>query len=95
MIARTAPATHRTYRFELHIATLIGCRLRGAWFDYWSDGWHCRQIHCAKTPKLGAYVIDADKLGHRAYVKGTDAFHKVVASLAKMSGADGEVDRRP
>ena len=43
----------------------------------------------------GAFVIDADKLGHRAYVKGTDAFHKVVAQFGEdIVGADGEVDRR-
>ena len=43
----------------------------------------------------GAYVIDADKLGHRAYVKGTDAFHKVVAQFGEdVVGTDGEVDRR-
>ncbi|MEC8349530.1 MAG: dephospho-CoA kinase [Pseudomonadota bacterium] len=43
----------------------------------------------------GAYVIDADKLGHRAYVKGTDAFHKVVVQFGEdIVGADGEVDRR-
>ncbi|MED5346340.1 MAG: dephospho-CoA kinase [Pseudomonadota bacterium] len=43
----------------------------------------------------GAYVIDADKLGHRAYVKGTDAFLKVVAQFGEdVVGADGEVDRR-
>ena len=43
----------------------------------------------------GAYVIDADKLGHRAYVKGTDAFRKVVAQFGEdVVGADGEVDRR-
>ena len=43
----------------------------------------------------GAYVIDADKLGHRAYVKGTYAFHKVVAQFGEdVVGADGEVDRR-
>ena len=43
----------------------------------------------------GAYVIDADKLGHLAYVKGTDAFHKVVAQFGEdVVGADGEVDRR-
>ena len=45
--------------------------------------------------RWGAYVIDADKLGHRAYVKGTDAFHKVVAQFGEdIVGADGEVDRR-
>ncbi len=50
----------------------------------------------AKTlQSWGAYVIDADKLGHRAYVKGTDAFHKVVAQFGEdVVGADGEVDRQ-
>lgn len=43
----------------------------------------------------GAYVIDADKLGHRAYARGTDAFYKVVAQFGEdIVGADGEVDRR-
>ena len=49
----------------------------------------------ATLQSWGAYVIDADKLGHRAYVKGTDAFHKVVAQFGEdIVGADGEVDRR-
>ena len=43
----------------------------------------------------GASVIDADKLGHRAYVKGSEAFHKVVKQFGEdIIGADGEVDRR-
>ena len=43
----------------------------------------------------GAYVIDADKLGHRAYVKDTAAFHAVVAAFGKETiGEDGEIDRR-
>lgn len=43
----------------------------------------------------GAFVIDADKLGHQAYVKGSDAFHKVVAQFGEdIVGDDGEVDRR-
>ncbi len=43
----------------------------------------------------GALVIDADKLGHRAYVKGSDAFDKVVAQFGEdVVGPDGEVDRR-
>ncbi len=42
----------------------------------------------------GAVVIDADKVGHSAYLKGTDTFHKVVEAFGEDSvGADGEVDR--
>ena len=42
----------------------------------------------------GAHVIDADKLGHRAYLKGTEAFDQVVATFGDdVVGADGEVDR--
>lgn len=44
---------------------------------------------------LGAYSIDADKLGHSAYIKGTAAFDQVVACFgADVVGDDGEVDRR-
>ncbi len=43
----------------------------------------------------GAYVIDADKLGHGAYISGTQAFIDVVAAFGEdIVGADGEVDRR-
>ena len=43
----------------------------------------------------GAHVIDADKLGHRAYLKGTAAFDAVVATFGQDTiGADGEIDRR-
>lgn len=50
----------------------------------------------AKTlATLGAFNIDADKLGHSAYVQGTTAFEQVVAVFgADVVGADGEVDRR-
>ena len=44
---------------------------------------------------LGAYSIDADKLGHSAYIEGTAAFDQVVACFgADVVGDDGEVDRR-
>ncbi len=44
---------------------------------------------------LGAYNIDADKLGHSAYVKGTAAFDQVIEAFgADVVGDDGEVDRR-
>jgi dephospho-CoA kinase len=32
---------------------------------------------------LGAYVIDADKLGHSAYVRGSAAFDQVVATFGE------------
>lgn len=43
----------------------------------------------------GAYIIDADKLGHAAYVKGTAAFDLIVTTFGNdVVGDDGEVDRR-
>lgn len=43
----------------------------------------------------GAHVIDADQLGHRAYLKDTPAFHAVVAAFGGDTvGDDGEIDRR-
>ncbi len=43
----------------------------------------------------GAYVIDADKLGHQAYNPGTDAFEAVVAAFGEeVRGEDGEIDRK-
>jgi len=50
----------------------------------------------AKTlNSLGAYIIDADKLGHSAYLRGSTAFDQVVATFGDdVVGEDGEVDRR-
>ncbi len=43
----------------------------------------------------GAHVIDADKLGHRAYLKDSDPYHAVIATFGDdVVGADGEIDRR-
>ena len=43
----------------------------------------------------GAVVIDADKLGHRAYERTRPAFAKVVAEFGQdVVGADGEIDRK-
>lgn len=43
----------------------------------------------------GAVVIDADKVGHAAYLKGTETFDKVVKAFGEdIVGADGEVDRK-
>ena len=43
----------------------------------------------------GAVLIDADKVGHSAYLKGTPTFDEVVAAFGtEIVGADGEVDRK-
>ena len=43
----------------------------------------------------GAVVVDADKLGHRAYQRDRPAFAQVVAAFGPdVVGADGEIDRR-
>ena len=43
----------------------------------------------------GAHVIDADKLGHRAYLKDTSAYHAVIETFGEDTvGEDGEIDRR-
>ncbi len=43
----------------------------------------------------GAAIIDADKVGHSAYLKGTDAYDKVVETFGgDVVGADGEIDRK-
>lgn len=45
--------------------------------------------------RQGAYVIDADKLGHRAYESGSQAFNEVVETFGNdIVGDDGEIDRR-
>ena len=44
--------------------------------------------------ELGATIIEADKLGHEAYMPGTEAWRKVVAAFGKqITGADGNIDR--
>lgn len=44
---------------------------------------------------LGAELIDADALGHRAYDPGTTAFAAVTAEFGDIVvGADGQIDRR-
>ena len=44
---------------------------------------------------LGAHVIDADALGHRAYEPDTDAYQAVLGAFGNdVRGADGQLDRR-
>lgn len=43
----------------------------------------------------GAVVVDADKLGHRAYRPGRPAFARVVSTFgSEVVGADGAIDRK-
>lgn len=43
----------------------------------------------------GAHVIDADKLGHQAYLRGSKAYDQVIATFGNdVVGDDGEIDRR-
>ena len=44
--------------------------------------------------ELGAVVIDADKLGHKAYEPGSDGYREVVAEFGKgILNDKGEIDR--
>ncbi len=44
---------------------------------------------------LGATIIDADKLGHESYQRGTDTYRAVIEAFGQdVVGPDGEVDRR-
>ncbi|MDE0055609.1 MAG: dephospho-CoA kinase [Gammaproteobacteria bacterium] len=44
---------------------------------------------------LGAHVIDADALGHRAYEPDTDAYREVLATFGEeVRSPDGQLDRR-
>ncbi|HEX5480019.1 MAG TPA: dephospho-CoA kinase [Dehalococcoidia bacterium] len=43
----------------------------------------------------GAYVIDADKVGHEAYAPGSDCYHAVIAAFGEdIVGHDGQIDRK-
>ena len=43
----------------------------------------------------GAVVIDADKVGHEAYERGTGCYDAVVDAFGRdVVGADGEIDRK-
>lgn len=45
--------------------------------------------------KLGAVIIDADRVGHRSYEPGTPGFEKVVNAFGHDTvGKDGMIDRR-
>ena len=43
----------------------------------------------------GALIIDADKVGHEAYARGSGCYDAVVEAFGKdVVGADGEIDRK-
>ena len=43
----------------------------------------------------GARIIDADKLGHRAYDPGTEAFEAVISTFGEdVRGEDGQINRK-
>jgi dephospho-CoA kinase len=44
---------------------------------------------------LGGYIINADLLGHQAYVPGTDCFHELVNEFGQeIVASDGSINRR-
>lgn len=44
---------------------------------------------------LGAAVVDSDKLGHKAYEKGTDAYYKVIEVFGRdIVDQSGEINRK-
>jgi len=48
-----------------------------------------------RLAERGAVVIDADKLGHESYRRGTETFEAVLRAFGNdIVGPDGEIDRR-
>ena len=44
--------------------------------------------------KLGCYVIDADKLAHKALMKNSNIYHRIVSIFGnKIAGENGNIDR--
>ena len=49
----------------------------------------------AMLKDLGAYILDADKVGHQAYEPGTKVWDEVVASFGRdVVAEDGTIDRK-
>src|SRR5262245_18951058 len=49
----------------------------------------------AMLGEMGAYVIDADRVGHDVYKPGTDGWNAGVAAFGKgIVAADGTIDRK-
>ncbi|XP_070565476.1 bifunctional coenzyme A synthase-like [Ptychodera flava] len=50
---------------------------------------------CRRLEKLGAYVIDCDKLGHKAYEPGTETYQKLIKEFGQDIVAEtGQINRR-
>ncbi|RUS74030.1 hypothetical protein EGW08_018204 [Elysia chlorotica] len=50
---------------------------------------------CSVLKSFGAKVVDCDLLGHKAYVKGTDAHSAIVREFGNdVVGEDGEINRQ-
>jgi dephospho-CoA kinase len=48
-----------------------------------------------RLAELGAVVLDADKLGHETYRRGTETYRAVVQAFGReVVGPDAEIDRR-
>ena len=45
--------------------------------------------------RFGAFAVNADRLGHAAYAKGSEGYAEVVSAFGEqVVGADGEIDRK-
>jgi len=54
-----------------------------------------KSLVAEQLAERGATVIDADKLGHAAYRKGSETFREVVQAFGEeIVGSDGEIDRK-
>ena len=53
-----------------------------------------KSLASQQLAELGATVIDADKLGHESYRKGTGTYRAVIEAFGQdAAGADGEINR--
>ena len=54
-----------------------------------------KSLVCRMLAERGALVIDADKVGHEAYQRGSGCYDAVVEAFGPdVVGADGEIDRK-
>jgi len=54
-----------------------------------------KSVVSAMLAKRGAFIVDADQLGHEAYAPGLNCYDAVVEAFGReVVGADGEIDRR-
>lgn len=50
---------------------------------------------CGRLEKLGAGIVDCDKLGHEVYLKGTPCYNTLVEQFGdEIVGKNGEIQRR-